>query len=104
MKIGGRKFIKYIKSRKPPREVTGQLDDKDVEVALRVDKAIAGKPNDFSPLVFTAEEAEIPIADACFVADRSEMRGEFEANIQEVLDQIIKLKVNKPPGPNVICM
>lgn len=74
MKIDGRKFIKYINTRTPPTKVTRQLDDRNVGMALRVDKAIAGKPNDFSALVFTAEEAEeIPITDTSFVADRSEV-------------------------------
>lgn len=73
MKIDGRKFIKYTKSRKPT-EVTGQLDNSGVEEALRVDKAIARKPNGFAPLVFTSEKDEkIPIVDASFVAARSEV-------------------------------
>jgi len=97
--------MKYVKSRKPSAEVTGQLDEGEVGLALRADKAIAGNPNDFSELVFNAEETEeILIADASFVVDRSEIQEEFETNIQEVVDQIIKLNINKPPGPNVIYM
>uniref|UniRef100_K7EZH3 Reverse transcriptase domain-containing protein n=1 Tax=Pelodiscus sinensis TaxID=13735 RepID=K7EZH3_PELSI len=96
-------FFKYIRSRKPAKKPVGPLDDQAIKGAIKDDKAIAEKLNDFFASVFTAEDVgEIPESAPSFVGDESEELSRIEVSLEEVLEQIEKLNVNKSPGPDGI--
>uniref|UniRef100_K7F001 Endonuclease/exonuclease/phosphatase domain-containing protein n=1 Tax=Pelodiscus sinensis TaxID=13735 RepID=K7F001_PELSI len=96
-------FFKYIRNRKPAKKPVGPLDHQDIKGAIKDDKAIAEKLNDFFASVFTAEDVgEIPESAPSFVGDESEELSRIEVSLEEVLEQIEKLNVNKSPGPDGI--
>uniref|UniRef100_K7F0M2 Reverse transcriptase domain-containing protein n=1 Tax=Pelodiscus sinensis TaxID=13735 RepID=K7F0M2_PELSI len=95
--------FKYIRSRKPAKKPVGPLDDRAIKGAVKDDKAIAEKLNDFFASVFTAEDVgKIPESAPSFVGDESEELSRIEVSLEEVLEQIEKLNVNKSPGPDGI--
>ncbi|KAG6933041.1 hypothetical protein G0U57_020115, partial [Chelydra serpentina] len=96
-------FFKYIRSRKPAKQPVGPLDDRDTKGALKDDKVIAEKLNEFFALVFIAEDIrEIPKPEPSFVGDKSEELSQIEVSLEEVLKLIDKLNCNKSPGPDGI--
>uniref|UniRef100_K7EXX2 Endonuclease/exonuclease/phosphatase domain-containing protein n=1 Tax=Pelodiscus sinensis TaxID=13735 RepID=K7EXX2_PELSI len=102
-KRNNKMFFKYIRSRKPAKKPVGPLDDRAIKGAIKDDKAIAEKLNDFFASVFTAEDVgEIPESAPSFVGDESEELSRIEVSLEEVLEQIEKLNVNKSPGPDGI--
>uniref|UniRef100_K7EWP2 Endonuclease/exonuclease/phosphatase domain-containing protein n=1 Tax=Pelodiscus sinensis TaxID=13735 RepID=K7EWP2_PELSI len=102
-KRNNKMFFKYIRSRKPAKKPVGPLDDRAIKGAIKDDKAIAEKLNDFFASVFTAEDVgEIPESAPSFVGDESEELSWIEVSLEEVLEQIEKLNVNKSPGPDGI--
>ncbi|CAM4408569.1 unnamed protein product, partial [Caretta caretta] len=93
----------YIRSRKPSKQPVGPLDDRDTKGALKDDKVIAEKLNEFFASVFTAEDVrEIPKPEPSFVGDKSEELSQIEVSLEEVLELIEKLNSNKSPGPDGI--
>uniref|UniRef100_A0A452IGB1 Reverse transcriptase domain-containing protein n=1 Tax=Gopherus agassizii TaxID=38772 RepID=A0A452IGB1_9SAUR len=96
-------FFKYIRSRKPAKQPVGPLDDRDTKGALKDDKVIAEKLNGFFASVFTAEDVrEIPKPEPAFVGDKSEELSQIEVSLEEVLELIDKLNINKSPEPDGI--
>ncbi|CAM4678027.1 unnamed protein product [Lepidochelys kempii] len=96
-------FFKYIRSRKPAKQPVGPLDDRDTKGALKDDKVITEKLNEFFTSVFTAEDVrEIPKLEPFFVGDKSEELSHIEVSLEEVLELIKKLNSNKSPGPDGI--
>ncbi|CAM4382079.1 unnamed protein product [Lepidochelys olivacea] len=103
-------FFKYIRSRKPGKQPVGPLDDRDMKGALKDDKVIAEKLNEFFASVFTAEDSvftaedvrEIPKCEPSFVGDKSEELSQIEVSLEEVLELIEKLNSNKSLGPDGI--
>ncbi|CAM4370492.1 unnamed protein product [Caretta caretta] len=60
-------FFKYIRSRKPAKHPVGPLDDRDTKGALKDNKVIAEKLNEFFASVFMAEVVrEIPKPEPSF--------------------------------------
>ncbi|CAM4694812.1 unnamed protein product [Caretta caretta] len=91
-------FFKYIRSRKPAKRPVGPLDDRDTKGALKDDKVIAEKLNEFFASVFTAEDVrEFPKPEPSFVGDKSE-----EVSLEEVLELTDQLNCNKSLGPDGI--
>ncbi|CAM5114322.1 unnamed protein product [Eretmochelys imbricata] len=96
-------FFKYIRSRKPAKQPVGPLDEQDTKGALKDDKVIAEKLNEFFASVFTAEDVrEIPKPEPSFVGDKSEELSQIEVSLEEILELIEKLNSNKSPGPDGI--
>ncbi|KAG6940840.1 hypothetical protein G0U57_011320 [Chelydra serpentina] len=96
-------MFKYIRSRKPAKQPVGPLDDRIQKGALKDDKVIAKKLNEFFASVFTAEDVrEIPKPELSFVGDKSEELRQIEVSLEEVLELIDKLNCNKSPGPDGI--
>ncbi|CAM4524930.1 unnamed protein product [Lepidochelys kempii] len=95
--------FKYIRSRKLAKKPVGPLDDQDTKGALKDDKVIAEKLNEFFASVFMAEDVrEIPKPEPSFVGDKSEELSQIEVTLEEVLELIEKLNSNKSPGPDGI--
>ncbi|CAM5125357.1 unnamed protein product, partial [Eretmochelys imbricata] len=68
-----------IRSRKPVKEPVGPLDGRDAKGALKDDKAIAEKLNEFFASVFTAEdEREIPKPEPFFLDEDTPAKGFFD--------------------------
>ncbi|CAM4388385.1 unnamed protein product [Lepidochelys kempii] len=96
-------FFKCIRSRKPAKQTVGPLDDRDTKGALKDNKVIAEKLNEFFASVLTAEDVrEIPKPEPYFVGDKSEELSQIEVSLEEVLELIEKLNSNKSPGPDAI--
>ncbi|CAM5175000.1 unnamed protein product [Eretmochelys imbricata] len=96
-------MFKYIRSRKPAKQPVGPMDDRDTKGALKDDRVIAEKLNEFFASVLTAEDIrEIPKPELSFVRDRSEELSQIEASLEEVLELIEKLNSKKSPGPDGI--
>ncbi|CAM4553636.1 unnamed protein product [Lepidochelys olivacea] len=96
-------MFKYIRSRKPAKQPGGPLDDRDTIGALKDDKVIAEKLNEFFASVFTTEDVrEIPKPEPSFVGDKSEELSQIEVSLEEVLELIEKLYRNTSPGPDGI--
>ncbi|CAM5075917.1 unnamed protein product [Eretmochelys imbricata] len=96
-------FFKYIRSRKPAKQPVGHLDDRDIKGALKDDKVIAEKLNEFFASVYTAEDVkEVPKPEPSFVGDKSEELSQIEVSLEKVLELIEKLNSNKSPGPDGI--
>ncbi|CAM4681052.1 unnamed protein product [Lepidochelys kempii] len=74
----------------------GPLDDRDTKGALKDDKVIEEKLNEFFASVFTAEDVRE------IVGDKSEELSQIEVSLEEVLELIDKLNSNKSPGPTGI--
>ncbi|CAM5086896.1 unnamed protein product [Natator depressus] len=96
-------FFRYIRSRKPAKQPVGPLDDRDTKGALKDDKVIAEKLNEFFASIFTAKDVrEIPKPELSFVGEKSEELSQIEVSLEEVLELIEKLNNNKSPGPDGI--
>ncbi|CAM4676294.1 unnamed protein product [Lepidochelys kempii] len=96
-------FFKYIRSRKPAKQPVGPLDDRDTKGALKDDKVIAEKLNEFFASVFKAEDVrEIPKPEPSFVGDKSEELSQIEVSLEEVLELIEKFNSNMSLGPDGI--
>ncbi|CAM5084504.1 unnamed protein product, partial [Eretmochelys imbricata] len=96
-------FFKYIRSRNPAKQPVGPLDNQDTKGALKDDKVIAEKLNEFFTSVFTAEDVrEIPKPEPSFVGDKSEELSQIEVSLEEILELIEKFNTNKSPGPDGI--
>ncbi|CAM4589829.1 unnamed protein product [Lepidochelys kempii] len=96
-------FFKCIRSRKPAKQPVGPLDDRDTIGALKDDKVITAKLNEFFASVFMAEDVrEIPKPEPSFAGDKSEEWSQIKVSLEEVLESIEKLNSNKSPGPDGI--
>ncbi|CAM4661225.1 unnamed protein product [Lepidochelys kempii] len=96
-------FFKYIRSRKPAKQPVGLLDDRDTKGALKDDKVITEKLNEFFTSVFTAEDVrQIPKPEPSFAGDKSEELSQIEVSLEEVLELIEKFNSTKSPGPDGI--
>lgn len=67
-KVNNKKFLKYIRNRKPAIELVGPLDDRSVKSAFREKKAIEEKLNKIFASVFSREDTgEIPMPEQYFL-------------------------------------
>ncbi|CAM5127487.1 unnamed protein product [Eretmochelys imbricata] len=96
-------FFKYIRSRKPAKQPVGPLENRDTKGALKDDKVIAEKLNEFFASVFKAEDVrEISKPELSFVGDKSEELSQIEVTLEKVLELTEKLNSNKSPEPDGI--